>query len=152
MGVGINSANQVVGALGAVGVASRMIGNQIDSDVSKAEHAKVEDIEAAGKQKSLENSEIPAAQVNLEEAEAAHDAAFKDLDSSLTKNGNPKKGISKKQMQEKQSAFRQSGYDMLKAKTALEELQQQQVTLGLLRAQYQKQIKQGARWKIGGNK
>lgn len=146
MGVGIGAAKEVTGGLASVGVASRMIDTQIDSDVKTAKAAKIKDIEAQGQLKQIEEHDMIAAQLDAEGAEKKLDDTFNDLNNLYTKNGNLKKGVTQEQERNAQNAFTIAGYDLEKAKAAISSLQTQQKTLALLRGQYQEQIAKGARW------
>ena len=85
MGVGINAANQLVGSIGAVGVASRMIGNekaQALEQGSAAHEANIQDKELS---KDYTENQIPDAKFEAEKAddnvkimEAGLDAVMKD--------------------------------------------------------------------------
>lgn len=89
MGVGMNEANKLGGALAAVGVASRMIGeekNQALDQGSKAHEANIKD---AAEAKDLVDTQIPDAEFEAEKAqdqvdivEAGLDAVMKDPNST----------------------------------------------------------------------
>lgn len=64
MGVGMNAANQVVGAIGAVGVASRMIGEEKNQALAQGSAAfqqrKEDEIEAAKIDKEIGDEALKA--------------------------------------------------------------------------------------------
>ena len=74
MGVGINAANQVVGTLGAVGVASRMIGNEMDQSLSEGSRAADAHVKDSARAKELPG-EIENADLYLKEETRAAEAA-----------------------------------------------------------------------------
>lgn len=67
MGVGINAANQLVGSIGAVGVASRMIGNEKAQALDQGSAANEANIQDKALAKDY-NKQIPDAEFEVEKA------------------------------------------------------------------------------------
>lgn len=84
MGVGINAGNQIAGALGAVGVASRMIGAEKDSALAGGTQAK-QTLAEVGSQLEADYKESDELEATLQNQKKEAEALGSMLDPNMSK-------------------------------------------------------------------
>jgi hypothetical protein len=119
MGVGINAANQLVGTIGAVGVASRMIGSEMDQSLSEGSRAADAHAKDSARAKELPN-EIDNADLYLKEETRAAEMAKSKAESQ---------SVPLKQRLKAADLYVQKQNSIEKAAIALQNLQDEQIAV-----------------------
>lgn len=145
--------NSVVGALGAVGVAARMIGNEKDQTLRQGQAAQEQNKQLEIENKQAE-SEVAGHELDLNAAQEAYKVANQDLQAAheLRADAKTREDTDYLRQQEGNAFLRKvtAGADIAKAEEALQVLQDKINARNFMMENNQKAIVRAQRW--GGRK